>query len=76
MSEFNEGIIKVIEKLAGTSIGRTLVYTTGHVLIAMLCNRLITGAEWYLSFADAVIEPGVNGIWYYFLDKTWSKYGK
>ena len=69
MTEFKNGIYKTLQSLTGTSIGRTLIYTLGHILIAMVCSRLITGAEWYLSFADAVIEPMINGIWYYFLDR-------
>jgi uncharacterized membrane protein len=42
----------------------------------MTCNRLITGADWALAGADAIIEPLINGVWYYVLDKSWSKYGK
>lgn len=66
----------IIEKMAGTSLGRATIYTTGHIVIAMVCSKLITGASWWLSGADAIIEPLVNGVWYYFLDKTWSRYGK
>jgi uncharacterized membrane protein len=29
-----------------------------------------------LAGADAIIEPMINGVWYYVLDRTWSKYGK
>jgi uncharacterized membrane protein len=69
MSEFKKGIFKT---LIGTSVGRAIVYTIGHIVIAMTCNRMITGADWALAGADAIIEPLINGFWYYFLDKTWA----
>lgn len=69
MSEFKKGIFKT---LIGTSVGRAIVYTIGHIVIAMTCNRMITGADWALAGADAIVEPLINGVWYYFLDKTWA----
>jgi len=76
MTEFKNGIYNTLQSLIGTSIGRAFIYTLGHIVIAMTCNRLITGADWALAGADAIIEPMINGVWYYVLDKTWSKYGK
>ena len=73
MTEFRNGIYKTLQSLIGTSIGRAVVYTIGHIIIAMTCNRLITGADWALAGADAIIEPIINGVWYYVLDRTWSK---
>ena len=72
MSEFRQGIYNLLRQVASTSIGRAIVYTIGHIVIAMTCNRLITGADWALAVADAIIEPMINGVWYYFLDKLWS----
>ena len=76
MTEFRNGIYRTLKSMIGTSICRAFIYTLGHILIAMTCNRLITGAEWALASADAIIEPLINGVWYYVLDKSWSKYGK
>jgi len=76
MTEFKNGIYRTIRSLIGTSIGRAVIYTLGHIVIAMTCNRLITGADWALAGADAIIEPMINGVWYYVLDRTWSKYLK
>lgn len=70
--EFREGIFKVLKRLVGTSVGRAVVYTMGHIIIAMTCNNLITGAEWNLAAADAIIEPMINGVWYWLLDKLWT----
>jgi uncharacterized membrane protein len=72
MSEFKKGIFNLLIR---TSIGRAVIYTIGHIIIAMICNNLITGAEWKLAVVDAVIEPLINGVWYYLLDKTWAKIG-
>lgn len=76
MSEFKSGIYNLLKKLGTTSVGRAIVYTIGHILIAMTCNRMITGADWALAGVDALVEPMINGIWYYTLDRMWSRNGK
>ena len=43
-----------------------------NIIIAMTCNRLITGAELELAAVDAVIEPIINGCWFYLLDKGYT----
>ena len=63
----------IINKIAGTSIGRALVYTTGHIIIAMSVVSILTGASLFEAGLVALIEPSVNGVWYYMLDKLWSK---
>ncbi len=63
----------IINKIAGTSIGRALVYTTGHIIIAMYVVSTLTGASLFEAGLVALIEPSVNGVWYYMLDKLWSK---
>ena len=72
MTEFKNGIYNTLQSLIGTSIGRALIYTLGHIVIAMTCNRLITGADWKLAGVDAIIEPMINGVWYYMLDRIWN----
>ena len=71
MTEFNNGIFKVI---AGTSVGRALVYTLGHIIIAMCVVTAFTGASLFEAGVVALLEPTINGVWYYLLDKLWSKY--
>ena len=44
-----------------------IIYTVGHILIAMTCNRIITGASLDMAAADAFVEPIINGFWFYFL---------
>ena len=71
MTEFTNGIFKVIAK---TSAGRALVYTIGHIIIAMSVVSVVTGASLFESGVVALVEPTINGFWYYLLDKIWSKY--
>ena len=73
MTEFSRGIFKVI---ASTSAGRALVYTLGHIIIAMSVVTIITGASLWEAGAVALIEPTINGFWYYLLDKMWTRYLK
>ena len=69
MTEFKKGIFNVI---AGTSVGRALVYTIGHVIIAMTVVSILTGASLFEAGLVALVEPAINGFWYYILDKLWT----
>jgi uncharacterized membrane protein len=55
------------------SIGLTVVYTIGHVVIAAICNTIITGASLDLATLDAIIEPCINGVWFYILHSWYKK---
>jgi len=75
MTEFTHGIQGAIKKLVtGSSVGLALIYTLGHIVIAMTCNRMITGADWALAGADALIEPIINGFWFYLLHKGYRQW--
>ena len=73
MTEFTNGIFKVI---AGTSFGRALIYTLGHIIIAMSVVSIVTGASLFEAGLVALIDPSINGVWYYCLDKLWTRYLK
>ena len=53
------------------SVYRTIIYTIGHIFIAASCVMFFTGANIYESLTDAIIEPILNGFWYYLLDRFW-----
>jgi len=73
MTEFKIGIFNLIKKLVGhSSLARAIIYTIGHIIIAMTCNRLITGADLELAAIDALVEPLINGAWFYLLDKLYT----
>jgi len=77
MSEFKEGIFRLLKKLmGGSSVTLAVIYTLGHILIAMLCNIAITGAAMELALVDAVVEPVINGVWFYILHSTWKKFNQ
>ncbi|GIS25530.1 MAG: hypothetical protein CM15mP126_7730 [Gammaproteobacteria bacterium] len=44
-----------------------VIYTIGPILIAMTCNRIITGATLDMAAAEGFIEPIINGFWFYLL---------
>jgi uncharacterized membrane protein len=75
MSEFKQGIFNLLKRLiGGSSFTLAAIYTIGHIIIAMICNNLITGARFDLAAADAIIEPLINGVWFYFLHKWYRKF--
>ena len=75
MTEFKIGIFNLLKKLIGhSSVARAVIYTIGHIIIAMTCNRIITGAALELAALDALIEPIINGFWFYMLDRAYTRY--
>ena len=52
-----------------SSFGLSIVYTVGHVVIAWACATVIFQANFLLASADAIIEPVINGFWFYLLHK-------
>ena len=75
MSEFTEGIFELLKRLIrGSSIMLAVIYTLGHIVIAMTVVTLLTGANIWEAGAVALIEPSINGIWFYVLHSTWKKY--
>ena len=61
-------------KLLDSTFFLTALYTIGHFFIAMICNALITGADLDLAALDALIEPLINGVWFYILHKGYKNY--
>ena len=77
MTEFQATAISVAKRvLGGSSIVLAFVYTIGHIFIAILCVRIITGAPLVLAAADALIEPVINGFWFYLLHSAWKRFQK
>ena len=74
MTEFTQGIQGAFKKiLSSSSLGLALIYTIGHVIIAMTVVSVMTGASLWEAGAVALIEPSVNGVWFYVLHKTYKK---
>jgi len=74
MTEFTQGIQGAFRKLlTSSSLALALIYTLGHVIIAMTVVSLMTGASLWEAGAVALIEPSINGVWFYALHKTYKK---
>lgn len=77
MTELTKGIFKIIRRLIGeSSILLAVIYTIGHIFIATTCNFLITGAAVELAAVDAIVEPLINGVWFYALHKLAKRFMK
>ena len=73
MTEVTQGRFKLI---ASTSLGRAMVYTAGHVMIAMNVVYWLTGASLFEAGLVALVEPCINGCWYYLLDRICTNLNK
>tara|TARA_B100001250_G_C19386807_1_gene608729 strand:+ start:189 stop:428 length:240 start_codon:yes stop_codon:yes gene_type:complete len=74
MTEFTQGIQGAFNKLlTSSSLGLAIIYTLGHICIAMIVVTILTGASLWEAGAVALIEPSVNGVWFYMLHKTYKK---
>ena len=51
-----------------------LIYTVGHVIIAMNVVYWVTGASLWEAGTVALIEPAINGFWFYLLHRLWKKF--
>jgi uncharacterized membrane protein len=75
MVELRDGIFNLLKRLiGGSSLTLAVIYTVGHIVIAMICNNLITGASFELAAVDAVVEPIINGVWFFVLHSAYKKY--
>tara|TARA_Y100000114_G_scaffold123502_1_gene119071 strand:- start:1853 stop:2089 length:237 start_codon:yes stop_codon:yes gene_type:complete len=74
MTEFTHGIQGALKKLlAGSSVTLAIIYTLGHIVIAMSVVTVMTGASLWEAGAVALIEPSINGVWFYVLHSAWKK---
>ena len=75
MTEFTQGIQGALKRLiSGSSVTLALIYTIGHIIIAMTVVTVMTGASLWEAGAVALIEPSINGVWFYVLHSLWKKY--
>jgi uncharacterized membrane protein len=74
-NEFQVGIFEVLRNLLkGNSLVLALIYTVGHIIIAMTVVSLMTGASLWEAGTVALVEPTINGFWFYILHSIWKKY--
>ena len=74
MTEFTTGIQGAVNSLIKkSSLTLALIYTAGHVIIAMTVVSVMTGASLWEAGAVALVEPAINGVWFYVLHSLWRK---
>lgn len=74
MTEFTTGIQGAFNSLIKkSSLTLALVYTVGHVIIAMTIVFTMTGASLWEAGTVALVEPAINGVWFYILHSLWRK---
>lgn len=71
MTEFTKGIGSIFKN---NSLALALIYTMGHIVIAMSVVSVMTGASLFEAGAVALVEPAINGVWFYILHKLWTRY--
>ena len=65
----------VFKKLYNNNKGtivRTIIYTIGHFCIAAGVIMTVADVTIYEAMTDAIVEPLLNSIWYFVLDKWWA----
>ncbi len=75
MTEFTAGIFEASRKIYKTNTGsilRTIVYTIGHFVIAIIVLKSVADVTLKEAMTDAIVEPLANAIWYFMLDKFWA----
>ena len=68
--------LKQIYKDNRGSILRTIIYTIGHFLIAAGTILALSDVPVIIAMTDAILEPLLNSIWYFILDKWWASKSK
>ena len=74
MSEFKQGIFNALKLLVTSSLALAIIYTLGHIVIAMSVVSVMTGASLFEAGLVALVEPSINGVWFYVLHKIWRKF--
>ena len=75
MTEFTAGIFEASRKIYKNNKGsilRTVVYTIGHFVIAIIVLKSVADVTLEEAMTDAIVEPLANAIWYFMLDKFWA----
>ena len=75
MTEFKFGIFEFLKKvIAGSSVTLAVIYTMGHIAIAMTVVTVMTGASLWEAGSVALIEPAINGVWFYILHSIYKSF--
>jgi uncharacterized membrane protein len=74
-TEFETGIFILLKNLLkSNSAILAIIYTLGHVIIAVNVVYWMTGASLFEAGLVALVEPSINGVWFYLLHSLWKKF--
>lgn len=74
MTEFTRGIFASCKTIIQTSsVTLAVIYTVGHIIISMMTTYYITGTTLDLAALNALVEPCINGVWFYVLLKFYKR---
>ena len=74
MTELTSGIFNATKKIYNSNKGsilRTIIYTIGHFIIAIVLLKAVADVTFTEAMTDAIVEPLANSVWYFVLDKIW-----
>ena len=74
--EITQGIWNVLKGLIKGILTLALIYTCGHIVIAMTVVTVMTGASLWEAGAVALVEPAINGVWFYVLHRIWKSFNE
>ena len=77
--EITKGIFEVSQNIYQNNKGsilRTIIYTIGHFAIAITVLMLVAEVTFAVALTDAIVEPIANSVWYFLLDKWWTRKSK
>ena len=74
MTEITKGIVNAVKDRMDESLILAIIFFIGHIIIAMSVVSVMTGASLWEAGAVALIEPSINGVWFYVLHKIWRKF--
>ena len=56
------------------SIILSIIYTIGHIIIAGSVVYVLTGSTIWEAGTVALVEPMLNGLWFFILHKLWKRF--
>ena len=52
----------------------SIIYTIGHIIIAGSVVYVLTGSTIWEAGTVALVEPMLNGLWFFLLHKLWKRF--
>ena len=74
--ELTNGLFKAAGNVYSNNKGsilRTIIYTIGHFAIAITVLMIVADVSFMIALTDAIVEPLANSVWYFILDKWWTR---